>query len=125
MNSFTSVSLDPPLVSISLGHAVTVIDHFRKASHFGINVLADDQQALSDRFARKGHDRFDGVQWQPGATGVPLLPGVLAAIECAVYKIVPMGDHDIFVGEVVNTQVCEGDPLLYFASNYWHLNRQR
>ena len=78
VSSFTSVSLDPPLISICLGHAVSVIHHFRKASHFGINILAEDQQALSDRFARKGLDRFDGVRWQPGATGVPLIPGVLA-----------------------------------------------
>ena len=73
--------------------------------------MADNQRALSDRFARKGHDRFDGVAWQPGTTGAPLIPGVLAAIECAVYRIVPMGDHDILVGEMVHAEVTEGNPL--------------
>jgi flavin reductase (DIM6/NTAB) family NADH-FMN oxidoreductase RutF len=118
VSSFTSVSLDPPLILICLGHAVSAIHHFRAATHFGINVLAENQRALSDRFARKGHDRFDGVPWQPGRTGVPLIPGVLAAIECAVHRIVPMGDHDILVGEMVHAQVGEGQPLLYFASAY-------
>jgi flavin reductase (DIM6/NTAB) family NADH-FMN oxidoreductase RutF len=121
VNSFTSVSLEPPLISISLGHAVTAIQHFRAAKHFGISVLTVEQRPLSDRFARKGQDRFDGLEWCPGVTGVPLLPGVLAALECAVYQIVPMGDHDLFVGEVVCATVGEGSPLLYFASSYRHL----
>jgi len=118
VSSFTSVSLDPPLILICLGHAVSAIRHFRAATHFGINVLAEDQRALSDRFARKGHDRFDGVAWQAGVTGVPLLPGVLATIECVVHRIVPMGDHDILVGEMVHAQVNDGEPLLHFAGGY-------
>ena len=118
VNSFTSVSLHPPLILICLGHAVSAIHHFRAATHFGINVLAEDQRALSDRFARKGQDRFDAVAWRPGITGVPLLPGVLAAIECAVHRIVPMGDHDILVGEMVHAEIHDGAPLLYFSGSY-------
>ena len=118
VSSFTSVSLDPPLILMCLGHTVSAIHHFRAATHFGINVLAEDQRALSERFARKGQDRFDGVAWQPGVTGVPLLPGVLAAIECAVHRIVPMGDHDILVGEMVHMQVNDGEPLLHFGGSY-------
>jgi flavin reductase (DIM6/NTAB) family NADH-FMN oxidoreductase RutF len=118
VSSFTSVSLDPPLILICLGHAVTAIRHFRAATHFGINILGDDQRSLSDRFARKGEDRFDGLAWQPGVTGVPVLPGVLAAIECAVHRIVPMGDHDILVGEMVHAKVHGGTPLLHFAGSY-------
>jgi len=121
VSSFTSVSLDPPLILICLGHAVAAIRHFRAASHFGINVLAEDQRALSDRFARKGHDRFEGVAWEPGETGAPMLPGVLAAIECAVHRIVPMGDHDILVGEMVHARVRDGQPLLHFAGAYHKL----
>ena len=83
---------------ICLGHEVTVIDLFRAATHFGINVLAEDQQELSDHFARKGHDRFDGLAWHPGETGVPLIPGVLAAIECRVHQRRSVGDHDISGG---------------------------
>jgi 3-hydroxy-9,10-secoandrosta-1,3,5(10)-triene-9,17-dione monooxygenase reductase component len=118
VSSFTSISLDPPLILICLGHAVSAIHHFRTATHFGINVLAQDQRALSDRFARKGPGRFDGVDWQPGVYGVPLLPGVLAAIECAVYRIVPMGDHDILVGEMVHSNIHDGEPLLHFGGKY-------
>uniref|UniRef100_Q01W45 Flavin reductase domain protein, FMN-binding n=1 Tax=Solibacter usitatus (strain Ellin6076) TaxID=234267 RepID=Q01W45_SOLUE len=121
VNSFSSVSLEPPLVLISLGHQVSVINQFRAAKSFAINVLAAEQQPLSDRFARKGHDRFDGLEWRRGVTGVPLLPGVLAAIECDVYKIIPLGDHDLFIGEVMHVTVREGNPLLYFASSYRHL----
>ena len=102
VSSFTSVSLDPPLVLICLGHAVTIIDAFRAASHFGINVLAEDQRALSERFARKGHDRFDGV------SGIAARP----ACRCCRTSLADhrmrrrtsaftAGDHDIFVGEMV------------------------
>ena len=121
VSSFTSVSLNPPLILICLGHAVAAIHHFRSATHFGINVLAEDQRPLSDHFARKGHDRFESTEWYPGATGVPLIPGVLAAIECAVHRIVPMGDHDILVGEMIHAHVREGQPLLYWSSAYRHL----
>jgi flavin reductase (DIM6/NTAB) family NADH-FMN oxidoreductase RutF len=118
VSSFTSVSLDPPLVLICLGHAVTVIDYFRKATHFGINVLTAEQRSLSDRFARKGLDRFDGLEWERGACGVPLLPGVLAAIECRTHERFTSGDHDIFVGRMERMRVTDGAPLLYYASGY-------
>jgi flavin reductase (DIM6/NTAB) family NADH-FMN oxidoreductase RutF len=118
VSSFTSVSLHPPLVLICLGHGVATIEHFRAAKHFGINILAENQQALSDRFARKGHDRFGGLEWRPGVTGVPLIPGVLGAIECAVYSRVAMGDHDILVGEMVRTHATNETPLVYFAGEY-------
>ena len=118
VSSFTSVSLEPPLVLICLGHAVTMIEAFRSATHFGINVLSAEQQELSDRFARKGEDRFNGIPWHRGETGVPLIPGVLAAIECSVHQRILSGDHDIFVGEMVHADVAEGDPLLYYASRY-------
>ena len=118
VSSFTSVSLVPPLISVCLGHAISLIDTFRAADFFGINILADDQQHLSERFARKGHARFQGVDWTPGANGVPLIDGVLAAIECQVDRRIPVGDHDIFVGMIVATRVRDGAPLLHFAGEY-------
>jgi flavin reductase (DIM6/NTAB) family NADH-FMN oxidoreductase RutF len=84
-------------------------------------MLAADQQGLSDRFARKGVDRFEGISWHPGKTGVPLLPGVVAVMECDVHRRIGMGDHDIFVGEVVRVEIHDRQPLLYFASAYHRL----
>jgi flavin reductase (DIM6/NTAB) family NADH-FMN oxidoreductase RutF len=118
VSSFTPVSLSPPLISICLGHAVTIIELFRESRYFGINVLAEGQREISERFARKGADRFKGLEWRHGQTGVPLLTGVLAAIECSVEQRLTAGDHDIFVAEMVSTQVVDGAPLIHFASRY-------
>jgi flavin reductase (DIM6/NTAB) family NADH-FMN oxidoreductase RutF len=118
ISSFTSVSLSPPLLLICLGHKVTAINTFRSARYFGISVLREDQRELSDRFARKGHDRFDGLAWYKGETGTPLLPDALAVMECEVHQRFVSGDHDILIGEMVRAQACEGNPLIYFASDY-------
>jgi flavin reductase (DIM6/NTAB) family NADH-FMN oxidoreductase RutF len=123
VSSFTSVSLSPPLVLICLGHEVSAIGHFRQASYFGINVLREDQQDLSRTFARKGFDRFDGLDWQPGETGVPLIPLALANIECQVFARHTAGDHDILIGEMVAARTAPGEPLIYFASHYRKLER--
>jgi len=118
VSSFTSVSLEPPLVLICLGHQVTMIETFRSAAYFGINVLTEEQQHLSERFAQKGHDRFIGVAWHRGKSGVPLIENVLAAIECEVYNRFISGDHDILVGRMLHADIRDGRPLLYYASRY-------
>jgi 3-hydroxy-9,10-secoandrosta-1,3,5(10)-triene-9,17-dione monooxygenase reductase component len=118
VNSFTSVSLEPPLVLVCIAHAAVTVESFRTAKYFGINILASDQRELSDHFARKGYNRFANLEWSPGHTGVPLLPGVLAAMECEVYSTVRAGDHDIFLGEVMRVEIQEKQPLLYWASGY-------
>ena len=118
VNSFSSVSLHPPLILICLGHAVTMIDAFREAKHFGLSVLSEEQRAVSERFARKGHDRFNGTKWYAGETGVPLLSDSLAAMELEARHRFVAGDHDILVGELVAARVGEGDPLIYYASRY-------
>ena len=118
VSSFTSVSLHPPLVLICLGHAVTNIEQFRHASHFGLSILGAGERRISDRFAQKGHDRFEGVEWHHGETRVPLLSSTLATLECAVHQRFTSGDHDILVGEVVRARVSEGEPLVHFASHY-------
>ena len=118
VNSFSSVSLLPPLVLICLGQAVTMIEAFRAARFFGISVLKESQREIADRFARKGCDRFNGTPWHAGATGVPLLDGALAEIECATHHRFTVGDHDVLVGEMVTAHVHEGEPLLYYASRY-------
>ncbi len=123
VSSFTSVSLSPPLVLVCLGHEVTSIEIFRAAPFFGVNILADDQRELSERFARKGYDRFDGLAWERTAAGVPLLTESLAAIECAVERRITAGDHDIFIAAMVRARVRDGRPLIYFAGGYHELAR--
>jgi flavin reductase (DIM6/NTAB) family NADH-FMN oxidoreductase RutF len=121
VSSFTSVSLEPPLILICLGHAVTSVEWFRASPYFGISVLHDHQREISERFARKGEDRFDGLPWHPGATGMPLLDGALATIECAVERRLTAGDHDILIGLMIEAQVSEGNPLVYYSSRYRRL----
>ena len=121
VSSFTSLSLDPPLVLICLGHAVTIIDCFRAARHFGLSILAEDQRSISERFARRGQDRFDGIRWHAGEFGVPLLDGALAAIECAVHERIGAGDHDILIGRMLRARVREGRPLVHWAGKYGRL----
>src|SRR5215469_1427742 len=77
VNSFSSVSLDPPLILICLGHAIAAIDVFREARHFGLSVLRANQRALSERFAAPMDNRFDSLPWRRGRTGVPLLDDAL------------------------------------------------
>ncbi len=115
VSSFTSLSLDPPLVLICLGHTVTVIDCFRAAGHFGLSVLAEDQQSISERFARRGHNRFAGVPWHSGEFDVPLIDGSLAAIVCAVHQRIGAGDHDILIGRMLRAHVSDGLPLVHCA----------
>ena len=121
VSSFVSVSLDPPLVLICLGHAVTMIETFRQASHFGINILREEDREISQRFAAKWHDRFDGVPWHPGSTGAPLFDCALATLECQSHQRFTAGDHDILIGRVVATCVKDGAPLIHFASRYRRL----
>ena len=118
VSSFTSVSLEPPLILICLGHEATMIDVFRRAFHFGISILREGDHALSQRFATAGQDRFEGVAWRRGQTGVPLIDCALAALECKVHQRFTAGDHDLLVGCVVCTRVEDGAPLIHYAGRY-------
>jgi len=117
-NSFTSVSLTPPLVLICVDHRARIREHFRIGAHFGINILSASQKSLSDRFAGSGYDRFEGIAWHAGETGVPLLPDVLATLECARVDVVTAGDHDIVIGEVLHAGCREGEPLVFYGGQY-------
>src|SRR5690606_1177318 len=96
-----SVSLDPPLVSWSLRKVSKSIDTFRATPVFAINLLADDQNELSGRFASsKITDKFQGVDWRAGHGGVPVVGGCLASFECSTFAVHDAGDHLVFIGEV-------------------------
>ena len=104
INSFNSVSLDPPLVLWSLAHAASCMADFDRARGYVINVLADDQAALAQRFARPGEDRFEQVAFTRSASGQPVLDGAVASFECRPRSRYPEGDHVIFVGAVERCQ---------------------
>ena len=124
VNAFTSVSLSPPLVLVCLDNELSGLDAFQESNHFGVNILAENQEDLSNHFARKGTDRADSCYIQ-GPTGVPLLEGVLATLECKVVSTYPAGDHTIFLGEVKSADLAEGQegkgPLLYALGRYHRL----
>jgi len=118
VNSFSSVSLSPPLVLWSIADTCTSLDAFLAADRFSIHVLRDTQLDLSEHFARSDHTLFDGVEYRIGEHGVPLLPDPLARFDCRTWQIYAGGDHRIIVGEVVAHQHGRGDPLLYYQSAY-------
>jgi flavin reductase (DIM6/NTAB) family NADH-FMN oxidoreductase RutF len=118
-NSFSSVSLDPPLVLFCLDRASHNLDAFRAAGRFAVNVLGDDQRDLSVRFSTTIGDRWDGVVWERWETGAPVLNGCLAALDCETEAIHEGGDHVIIVGRVQRlATTTDGKPLLYFRGNY-------
>lgn len=117
-NSFTSVSLDPPLILICIDRKAAILPRMEISGFFGVNVLNENQQDLSTQFARPGTNRFETVAWFSGEQGVPLLPEVLATMECSVQQIIDAGDHRIFLGLVHNLTWQEGRPLMYFESRY-------
>ncbi len=118
VNSFTSVSLNPPLVLWCLAHSSKSIAVFRKASHFAVNILAAGQHALSHRFATPAPDKFEGVDYADGPVGVPLLRGVIAHIVCRRVQRMLGGDHDIFLGRVEEFKRFEGKPLVFHSGRY-------
>ena len=121
VSSFTSVSLAPPLVLVSLARASDLHDLFVRASHFAVNLLADDQKSVSDLFAGRVQvrDRFDGVRHSRGVTGSPVIDGARALVECRVWKVYDGGDHSMILGEVVRASVLnDRRPLVYFTQKY-------
>ena len=120
-SAFTSVSLTPPLVLVCVDHAATAHPDFLEHGWFAVNVLRREQEALSRRFAVSGGDKFDGVSYHPGSSGLPLLDGTLASLECRVLETHEAGDHTIFIGLVESATVAAGRPLVYFHSGYHSL----
>ena len=122
-NSFSSVSLDPPLILFCLARSSTNVERFRQAEHFAINVLHIGQQPTSGVFARSQADRFQDVAWETWDTGAPILSGALASFECGTEQIVEAGDHLVIIGRVTRARFePRRDPLLYFRGKYRRLH---
>jgi flavin reductase (DIM6/NTAB) family NADH-FMN oxidoreductase RutF len=115
VNSFTSVSLSPPLVLVCIDTRSSSVRTIVEAGSFGVHFLASDQWEWARRFARPGDDKFDSIAWSPSEVGVPLLPVFAAALECRLVAEYAGGDHAIFVGEVEATHADENvDGVLGF-----------
>ena len=117
--SFTSVSLDPPLVLFCPAKTSRAWPQMQRAGFFCVNLLSHDQLELSDAFARKGVDKFAGVTWRPSATGAPLLDGVLGWVDCTIYAVHEAGDHYVVIGRVMDLGVEDAPhPLLFYQGQY-------
>lgn len=118
--SFSSVSLDPPLVLFVPARTSRAWPRIEAAGRFCVNVLAHDQEDLSARMAGRGTDKFAGLEWAPSAiTGSPLLPGALGYVDCVVETVHDGGDHVVVIGRVVDLAVGRpGKPLLFYRGRY-------
>jgi flavin reductase (DIM6/NTAB) family NADH-FMN oxidoreductase RutF len=113
------VSLEPPLVLVCVGHEATAHPAVQLHGWFAVNLLARGQEALSQRFAASGEDKFSGVAFRDGLAQLPLLHGALATLECRLVNRHEAGDHTIFVGQVERAAVAgDGAPLVYFRGSY-------
>jgi flavin reductase (DIM6/NTAB) family NADH-FMN oxidoreductase RutF len=122
-NAFTSVSLDPMLVLVCVDQRASTHAHLHAKKRFGVNVLAESQRAISEYYARPGraHDRAAeeaGATFERTQHGTPVLRGALAYLECRLHTAQDAGDHTIFIAEVEDVVVRDGNPLLYFGSKY-------
>ena len=117
-SSVASVSLDPPLLLVSVARENVMHPALKGAARFVVNVLAADQEAISRRFAAEHANRFDGIGYRETRQGLPVLEGVLASIECDKHAEAPGGDHTVFFGLVTGGSVSDRRPLLYYRGGY-------
>lgn len=119
--SFTSLSLEPPLVALAPAKTSTSWPRIRQAGVFCVNILAESQQQVSEVFAASGGDKFAGIQWSPGRNGAPLLAGALAFIECRLLLAHDAGDHELVFGEVEHLGATPGSPLIFYRGRFTRL----
>ena len=116
-SSFSSVSLDPPLVSVCFGHQSDTLAVIRETRQFAINILSESQTDLALQFAARSADKNDGINWLTGINDLPLLPDCLARLQCRLHGDVEAGDHSILIGEVLDLELTgrdSGRPLVYY-----------
>jgi flavin reductase ActVB len=120
VTAFCSVSLDPPLVLVSIDNRSEAHDGFAEGA-FAVSVLAEGQEEVSRRFALPGTEKFDAGEYVTGPSGLPLIPDALVHLICRVVTAVPGGDHTIYLGQVEDARVREGRPLVYHGRGYRRL----
>ncbi len=121
VSAFCSVSLEPPLVLICIERSAGSHYAFGESGLFVVNILKSDQAAVSQQFATPFLDKFDGVGYELSGSGIPILDGTLASLECRIADSVVSGDHTVFFGEIENAVISSGEPLTYFNGSYRHL----
>ena len=124
-NSFSSVSLDPPLVLVCPGKFLSCYDIFANCTHFAVSILAEGQEDVSNIFAGFKGDRFSKVAHRPDLNSVPILDGAIAHFSCDTHKIVPAGDHSILIGKVTDFSHSGGPGLGYVGGQYFSLGLER
>lgn len=120
-NAVSSLSLDPPLVLVAVDRRAAMHGILQSAGAYALNILAEDQQELSARFAKSGPKDLSDLELRTAVTGAPLLAGTLGWVDCQLAQVVPGGDHDLFIGEILAGEFADGRPLLYFAGQYRRL----
>lgn len=132
VNALSSVSLDPPLIMVALDRRRFITPMVRAYGRYAVNILAASQQALSDCFAhaavKPGREDFCGASWTPGPTGLPLIDGAIATLECTVVETFSAGDHDLFIGQVDSMTASQDEPLplgplIYFRRGYLQIEQ--
>jgi flavin reductase (DIM6/NTAB) family NADH-FMN oxidoreductase RutF len=121
VTAFTSLSLEPPLVLICIDKRARIHDRLQVGGNFAVNMLSQDQELVSRRFAQSKEDPFHELGYRDGVGGAPLVDGAIASVECRIVELLPGGDHTIVIGEVEASEVREARPLLYFRGGYAQL----
>lgn len=121
-NSVASLSLDPPLVLVAVDKRAGSHAEIRENGCYAMNILSADHEEVSRRFATSGPKDFSGLKWKTAVTGAPVLEEALGYVDCRLVEILPGGDHDIFIGEIVAGESRDdGHPLLYYSGKYHRL----
>ena len=121
-NAVASLSLDPPLVLVAVDKRAGSYPEIKENGCYAANILSADQEEISKRFATPGPKDFSGLKWKVAVTGAPIIEDSLGFVDCRLADILPGGDHDIFIGEIVAGDVRDdGQPLLYFSGKYHRL----
>jgi len=128
-NAFASVSLDPILVLVCVDRKARTHAHLHARKRFGVNILSDEQRAISEHYAQEERDQASaeqqaGARFDRTAHGTPVLHGATAYLECRLQTTEDAGDHTIFIAVVEDVVVRAGNPLLYFESRYWRIGRE-
>jgi 3-hydroxy-9,10-secoandrosta-1,3,5(10)-triene-9,17-dione monooxygenase reductase component len=126
VSAFTSVSLNPPLVLICIRNESTAIDLFKRAQRYCVNILAEDQQSIAEKFSLQGEARrFENLDYYIGKVGSPIIRGCIGYIDCKLVESIVLGDHTVFIGQAVNLSAEKKLPLLYIDKNYVWLNQTK